>query len=287
MKSFKSMTLHANESVMKEADKGILRSGHKNLSYRFLLVAVLVSVAMSSFFVACSSDDIFSEDNMDSNLEMQIFGEYLSFSSKIDSKTVGLPEEDVKVLVLAFQRIKLIKKDGLYQMLETSANQINVSEEVFTCLDDMLKISNKRILEYGRISSLIPRLKDGVNENGNENRTSNDCVAQTIVNIAQFMGMSLDFYVVKGWIVQQHGANGVPSGSIQAVINHYFSSSPVTISNGYTPPSGKQVFVVFNYGNGTGHAARYLSCSNDYVLCNDGFYLLGQVSSAYLISSVN
>jgi hypothetical protein len=170
-------------------------------------------------------------------------------------------------------------------MLETSANQINVSEEVFIYLNDMVKISNKRILEHGRKSSLIPRLKNG-NENGNE--TSNDCVAQAIVGIAQSMGVALNSSTVNGWIEQRYGTNGVPSGNISEVVSHYFSSSSVSISNGYTPPSGKQVFVVFNFGDGTGHASRYLSCSNDgIVLCVDCAYPLSQVSSAYLISGVN
>jgi hypothetical protein len=78
----------------------------------------------------------------------------------------------------------------------------------------------------------------------------------------------------------------MPAGQITEVINHYFTYSSVNISNGYTPPSGQQVFVVFNFGNGSGHAARYLGCSNGDVLCNDGYHPLSQVSSAYSISAV-
>ncbi len=38
--------------------------------------------------------------------------------------------------------------------------------------------------------------------------------------------------------------------------------------------------------NGTGHASKYLGCSDGIVLCYDGFYPLSQLSSAYLISGV-
>jgi hypothetical protein len=55
MKRFKYMTLHAAKSVMKEEAKGILYRRHKNSEFRSLLIAalVLVSLAMSSFFIAC------------------------------------------------------------------------------------------------------------------------------------------------------------------------------------------------------------------------------------------
>jgi hypothetical protein len=245
----------------------------KNILKYSSIVAIMFVALITSVLVGCQEEDVNNITPTDLP--------FLSFNTNF--KTDELSKEDMNVLTLAFQRINLIKKDGLYYMVQTSANQINVSEELFTYLKDMLKRSNNRILEYGNNSSSIPRLKDG-GENGGY--TSNDCVAQTVVNITQAMGISLSLSSVNSWIEQKYGTNGVPSGNILEVLNHYFTYSSVTISNNYTPPSGQQVFVVFNFGNGTGHASRYYSCSNGYVLCNDGYYSLSQVASAYSISGV-
>jgi hypothetical protein len=237
-----------------------------------ILSALAVIIIIAGVMVGCQKEDVYNTDLP-----------FLSFNNNI-LKTGELHEEDLNVLALAFQRINLIQEDGLYYMVETSAKQINVSKEVFTYLKDMEKRSNKRVLEYVNKFSSIPRLKNG-NESGGG--TSNDCVAQTVVNIAQSMGTSLSLSTVKSWIEQKYGTNGVPSSKISEVVSHYFTNSSVTISNGYTPPSGKQVFVVFNFGGGKGHASKYLSCSDGYVLCSDGFYSLSQVAYSYLISKVN
>ena len=247
-----------------------------NLKPTSCLITTVIVVFLFFSINGCQNEAVYSLEFTDLP--------FLSFSTNINSNTVEVPEEDLGVVLSAFQRINLEKKDGLYYMLETSANQINVSKEVFSYLKDMVTISNKRILEYGLKSPLIPRLKSG-HENGGD--PSNDCVAEAVVAIAQSMGSSLNFSDVKSWIEQNFGTNGVPSGSITNVVNHYFSSSNVSISNGYVPPAGKQVFVVFNFGNGIGHASKYLGCSDGIVLCNDGFYPLSQLSSAYLISDVN
>ena len=154
----------------------------------------------------------------------------------------------------------------MYYLGETSANRINVSEDILTYFKDMAEISNKRILEYGNNSSSIPRLKNG-NESGST--SSATCVAETVVNVASSMGITLNFNTVKNWIEQNYGVNGVPSSKIDEVLSHYFTYSSVSIYNGYTPPSGKPVFVVFNFGDGTGHSARFINCSNNTVFCHE------------------
>jgi hypothetical protein len=207
---------------------------------------------------------------------------FLSFSDNV-LKNGELLEEDFNILTVAFQRINLINKDGLYYMVETSAEQINVSKDVFDYLKEMVNISNKRILKYGYNSS-IPRLKSGT-ENGPD--VSNNCVAQTVFNIANCMGISLSYSSVNSWIGSNYGYNGVSSNKISEVMDHFFSYSSVTIYSGYIPPAGKQVFVVFNFGNGLGHASRYLSCSAGNVLCSDGVYSLDQVAFSYLINGSN
>jgi hypothetical protein len=59
MNKLKFMTLHANESVTKEEAKGISRRTHKKLNLSFLLIAVLISITMGGFFIACSVEDDF------------------------------------------------------------------------------------------------------------------------------------------------------------------------------------------------------------------------------------
>jgi hypothetical protein len=64
MNKLKFMTLHANESVTKEEAKGISRRTHKKLNLSFLLIAVLISITTGGFFIACSSEDMLSEDTV-------------------------------------------------------------------------------------------------------------------------------------------------------------------------------------------------------------------------------
>lgn len=138
-------------------------------------------------------------------------------------------------------------------------------------------------MKYANNSSSFPRLKNG-NENGDG--TSNDCVTIAIIEIAAKMGKTLEYNDVNNWIIGKYGTGGVPSGNISEVIEKYFESVPTTIQSGFIPPSNQQVFVVFNFGDGTGHATRYLSCFGDNVLCTDGVFPLNQVSKAFTISGV-
>jgi hypothetical protein len=80
MTKIKKMTLHANGSVMKGADREISCSKHKSLNFRLLLVAVFTVIATGSFFIACSSEDPFLESRVnDVGTEMQqILGDHLT-----------------------------------------------------------------------------------------------------------------------------------------------------------------------------------------------------------------
>ncbi|MDR0603176.1 MAG: hypothetical protein LBG80_02590 [Bacteroidales bacterium] len=98
MKSVKSMTLRANESAMKEADKGILRSGHKNLGFRFLLILTLfVNIV---FFNSCNKEDYNVAGNDDvientnnSSLEVRDFKNWFE-SQNVTKGLIGDQEPD-------------------------------------------------------------------------------------------------------------------------------------------------------------------------------------------------
>jgi hypothetical protein len=103
MKKFKNMTLRANESAMKEEAKEISQRKHKNLSFRFLLIVALVSITMGSFFIACSSDDMFSKETANEDTEVQkILGEHLTVEnnryvlnlSEEEAMTLGITQSD-------------------------------------------------------------------------------------------------------------------------------------------------------------------------------------------------
>ena len=78
MNSFKYKTLRANESAMKEADKGISCRKHKKLSFRFLLIlTLLVNIV---FFNSCNKEDydVIGDDDVientnNSSLEVRDF----------------------------------------------------------------------------------------------------------------------------------------------------------------------------------------------------------------------
>ena len=95
-----------------------------NLKPTSCLITTVIVVFLFFSINGCQNEAVYSLEFTDLP--------FLSFSTNINSNTVEVPEEDLGVVLSAFQRINLEKKDGLYYMLETSANQINVSKEVFS-----------------------------------------------------------------------------------------------------------------------------------------------------------
>lgn len=247
------------------------------MSYKFKVstLTVVLAVLLGAFSHSCQEES--NEEEASADLP------YLSFSEDSGTSISNLSENDLNSLISGFQRIDLKMEGGLYCMETKSAAQINISEKLFSYFESMVEMNNRRIIEEGSDFSLAPRTRDG----GESSGSSNDCVAQTIVNIAGKMNSSMDFSQVKRWIVDKYGTNGVPSSKMSEVINHYFIKESVTIRNGYAPSSGQQVFVVMRGDRNDGHAARYLSCTNGYVLCDDkSLCQLSQVTLAYLIKGV-
>ena len=244
--------------------------------YNFKVSAImLILISLLGYFLyGCQNES--DEEAISANLP------YLSFDEYPGTEISDLSENDLESLVLAFKRINLKMEDGLYSVDTRSAAQINISENLFCYFENLVEINNKKILKEGLSFSLVPRTRNG-GEGGN---TSNDCVAQAVTNIAKQMGSSMNLSEVKKWIEKKYGTNGGPSSKISEVLSHYFVYGAVSIRDGYTPPSGRQVFVVIKGGGNEGHAARYISCSGGIVLCHDGFYQLSQVTHSYLINGV-
>lgn len=236
------------------------------------LVVILVALA-GTFFYSCQNEEI--QETIPVDLP------YLSFSGNAETEISNLSESDLKVLGLAFERLKLVEEDGLFRMVTKSATQINISEELFDYFEGIVERSNERILNSNL--SLVPRIKTKSEGGG----SPNNCVAKAVVEIAGQMGHSMSLSQVERWIEERYGSNGVPSGKMQDVMSHYFETESVSISNGYSVPAGQQVLVVFRGGENEGHAVRFLYCSGDIVLGSDGrTYPLNQVAQAYLIKGV-
>ncbi|MDR0603174.1 MAG: hypothetical protein LBG80_02580 [Bacteroidales bacterium] len=191
MKSVKSMTLRANKSAMKEADKGISQRGHKNLSFRFLLVTALISITMGGFFIACNSEDI-SEDTVtdmeivnsveleeyiiaasDFKQSLAVFEKELSkidfsnleISYSTDGKEImRFPSSVASIGIEDKLQIFNEKKETL---LEKYPQCISFSSEISRkyfqqCIKSSLNV-NKKLLEFG-INVSRPLLKDGTVE---------------------------------------------------------------------------------------------------------------------------
>src|SRR5690554_4368591 len=67
---------------------------------------------------------------------------------------------DLKTIFMAFERTNLVYNNGLYKLKQSSAKEINISDELFEFLVGSVNHTNKLILSTPpRISS--PRLKSG------------------------------------------------------------------------------------------------------------------------------
>lgn len=243
--------------------------------FKFPTIIVVFIAILGGFLYSCQEES--SEDTASANLP------YLSFNNYPGTAISDLSENDLNALISAFKRIDLKKENGLYRIDTKSATQINISDNLFLYFEDLIEKNNNRILKEGSNFALAPRTRNG-GENGN---SSNDCVSVAIVKIAKSMHYSMSLSEVKKWVESKYGTNGVPSSKISEVLNHYFVYESVSIREGFTPPSGRQVFVVMKGRGNEGHAARYMGCNNGLVLCHDGTVgELSQVTHAYMIKGI-
>jgi hypothetical protein len=230
MKEKRIMTLHANESVMKEEAKGILCRKHKILSFRFLLMVLLITIVTGSFFIACNSEDPFSKDNE--------FETYLSIS-KSDFDLVrdweGLSESDKNALYLAQKRMNFtFDKNGICTTKWTSSSQVNMSDELFKYFINVIKYSNEVTKDLSKIQGIkYPRLKTGDYESNGD-----DCVIQSLYYILNGWGASYTISDINNYAIDNnyYGQNG---GVSTGLLFQF-------LSGGFIPTVTYSDFVNFN-----------------------------------------
>lgn len=100
---------------------------NKYILTKSCVLSVIIVITLSGILTGCQND----ADSLITETDLP----FLSFSSNNSNINIcELSERDLDVLTSAFQRINLVNKDGLYYMVETSADQINVTGAVFSIL---------------------------------------------------------------------------------------------------------------------------------------------------------
>jgi hypothetical protein len=188
-------SLHVNNSSVQAGDKEISQRKYKNLSFRFLLIAALVSVAMSSFFIACNSDNPLS-DNTEFETYLSLRKPGFDFAN---GNWESLSESDKITFKLAQKRMDFtFDADGICTTKWTSNHQVNMSEELFNCFIDMIDFSNEVTKQLSEIQGIkTPRLKSG-NEACNPSDYSsriNNCVVRSLKYVTSYSYTTIDNWI--------------------------------------------------------------------------------------------
>ncbi len=226
------------------------------MNFKSIITLLVIMMGVSFFFVSC---------NNDSDLGKDIDGQtYLSLSD--NNNWSNLSEVDNQTLVKALKRMEIVKANEGYQTKWTSGSQINISEELFVKIKEVMNLSNKSISNT--------KLKSVRFKTSAENGTSYDCVAQAISSLLGSFGCSTTYNDVNSWAQAQWGTQGVPLGSFVDACNQFLDGQQIslngnTFSNGMSP-SGQKVIVVMNI-NGEYHAGVLNYCSGSNLWYHDAY----------------
>lgn len=257
MKTVKFMTLQAKEEA-----KRISYRRHKNLKFRFLLIAVLVSVAMSGFFIACSSNDNITE------FDTSEFDNYLSLSKSdfdFGRDWDNLSESDKATFNQAQKRMDFtFDENGICTTKWTSSSQVNMSDELFNYFINIIAFKNEITKKLSEIQEInFPRLKAGYECNPSDyNSRINSCLVKAIYSLYGAPSYSVidSWLCERGYYRYNSTGNywGVNSLYTQAVLSQFLKGDIVT-SISWDKLTNKCILiltgnpqhaVVFSYYNG-------------------------------------
>jgi hypothetical protein len=204
-------------------DKEISRRKYKNLRFRFLLIAVLVLVAGSSFFIACNSDNPLSD-----NTE---FETYLSLSKPdfdFGRDWESLSESDKNTFNLAQKRMDFtFDENGICTTKWTSSSQVNMSDELFNCFISIIDVTNEVTKQLSETQEIkLPRLKSGNECNPSEYSSRiNNCLVQAIHYVCSSRSYtSIDNYICNNnYYIYNAGRWHVNGLYVSAVLYHFLS----------------------------------------------------------------
>lgn len=204
----------------------------------FFPPSMIMLLAICLGLWGCEQEDIFENTQ----------AEYLELNTYETSK---MSEQDFQKMFEAIKRMDVRQKHGEYHIKQTSATQINISEELFVFIKNGFDYTNKLYKSGNSNSSKFSflRLKMSTAEGDQSSQTPTDCMAHSIAAMA---GKPLS--TVKGWLQNQYGTDGVPFNSFQAACAQ-FTPSGTYGENGYTLPHGNLNNTVIVIQNGT-HAVN-------------------------------
>ena len=192
---------------------------------------------------------------------------YLDFTTGYDGTGIA-SDEDWEVIMQLAQRVKLSKESGLWEANVRSADEINVSPEVFAFLTQTIENSNAKILAHLTARSIMPRNLIPGEGDPLEEPTRSDCVASCFGWIHDKMGFGPSYDSANSWINSTFGS-GVPSSQMESTLKHFYgpnnvSSFPVNNQNNDYIYKGTNSAVILNYqvNDSTGHAVIYGGTSN-------------------------
>lgn len=195
----------------------------------------------------------------ESLLESQ-YEEYLDLETYEMSK---MSVKDMETISQALQRLNISKKNGLYEIKQTSGIQINVSEDLFEYITKSFAHTNK-IVSPKSFNNLIPRLKSGSTEGGQQDSTH--CASYALAAMGGY-----NYNDVAAYSDSTYGAGGVPADSMASFFYYFYpngsSVNPDSLSGGFMGNN----MIYFQTSDSTGHAVNgtYYDANSGNIMYSD------------------
>nr|WP_302829464.1 hypothetical protein [uncultured Bacteroides sp.] len=250
----------------------------KRFRNTYIIIATLLC-SICFWIVGCQQD----EEVPNASVESLSF---LSITSNAD--LLNLSKIDWRAIKEAAKRINIEVRDGLFYIKQKSAEQINVSDELFSLFVDGVDKTNQDI-KKSKIKLVKPQTRwDG---EFTDEWSESDCVAQTITGTLMAMGAVIDGSV-SAWVESQYGNDGVPFNEVVSVFDHYFDGHevPIPVDGTHIGNSGAEsIIAILRSGDG-GHAVNLLSIQDGIIVYMDyqqgGIVATGFVTDIMLVYNV-
>lgn len=151
---------------------------------------------------------------------------HLYFATGYDGIDSTFTDADIKVILEALARVKVVNEHGLYRIEAPSAAEINVSPEVFAAMEQIAIRSNLRQQESLSNMSSIPRFR----RSDELDSTPSDCVPRCAKSIARIFGLNGNTYYSRATSFMSANGypDGVPSNQIGSLWAAVFGADHVT-----------------------------------------------------------
>lgn len=201
-------------------------------------------------FWGCEKESIFESQ----------YTEYLDLETFEMSKMTA---KDMETISQALQRLNVNKKNGLYEIKQTSGLQINISEDLFEYITKSFAYTNS-VVSPKSFNNLIPRLKSGSTEG--EPQDSTHCASYALAAMGGY-----NYNDVAAYSDSLYGTGGVPADSMDSFFYNYYpngsSVNPDSLSGGFMGNN----MLYFNTSDSTGHAVNgtYYDANSGNIMYSD------------------